>query len=94
MASGFLSRTCPVELLLEIFKHLSSAQDALSFALTCRHINDVLYRNATSILLELWRRNDEFPAVEEALIAVSCARVLNFYSKGLSNTKLTDMETI
>ena len=73
MVSGFLSRTCPVELLLEIFKQIDSTRDALSFALACRHINDVWNRNATSILLALWRSNGEFPAVEEALIAVSWA---------------------
>ncbi|KAJ4359030.1 hypothetical protein N0V85_009487 [Neurospora sp. IMI 360204] len=76
MAPGFLSRTCPVELLLEIFKQLPSTQDALSFALTCRHINDVWDRNATSILLALWRRNGEFPAVEEALIAARMTKVV------------------
>ncbi|KAK3955910.1 hypothetical protein QBC32DRAFT_204286, partial [Pseudoneurospora amorphoporcata] len=76
VAPGFLSRTCPVELLLEIFKQLPSTQDALSFALTCRHINDVWCRNATSILLALWRRNSEFPAVEEALIAARMTKVV------------------
>lgn len=74
MASSFLSRTCPVELLLEIYNQLHTTQDALYFALTCRHINDVWNRNATSILLMLWRRNGKFPGVEEALIAVSRAR--------------------
>ncbi|KAK3392407.1 hypothetical protein B0T20DRAFT_383152 [Sordaria brevicollis] len=76
MSSSFLTRTCPVELLLEIFKQLPSTDDALSFALTCRHVNDAWYRNAPSIILELWRRNDEFPAVEEALIAARMTAVV------------------
>ncbi|CCC14574.1 hypothetical protein SMACR_09650 [Sordaria macrospora] len=76
MASSFLSRTCPVELFLKIYNELHTTQDALSFALTCRHINDVWNRNATSILLMLWRRNGKFPGVEEALIAARMTKVV------------------
>ena len=49
-----------------------------------------------SILFALWRRNGDFPAVEEALIAVSCfcPAELHVLFKHLCSMKLTDMEII
>jgi hypothetical protein len=68
MASAFLSRTAPTELVLSILDACESARDALALSSACRMLFHVGRRYAVA---RLWSElQNEIPYFEEALIAV------------------------
>lgn len=71
MAAEFFSERASIEVLCNLLECVAEPSDVLAFALTCRRMADAWHAGSTGVLT-VWRMwQQDVPAVEEALIAVS-----------------------
>lgn len=80
----FLEQDGPLELLQEILFHADSIQDAYSFSMTCKRMQDAWLSNNCGIRVAWAAVERAVPAAELALIAV-CLLITSFILITLAN---------
>lgn len=77
--SLFLSKSAPLELLIEILEWSETPADVLNFALTCRRMRDAWSTGQTGLRVAWTLLQCDIPAAELALITVSRTSLLSLH---------------